>query len=251
VSGFRCVSYAPGPLKGNGIMAMVACKNCGKEISDKAPACPHCGLSTESENLSGVLNKPVKPKFCRECGAELVEGAEICMNCGFPVSMKKAETKNVLADLNINQETVNNAVTQVNDAAKNVVEKVKANKKTTIIIAAVIVCMLIGITAAAGLGGGLHGDDKVAYELVLDTAYKFKDPSSVRLVSGTVGVDKDCLFCGISATNGFGARTTQYYFIMGDSILKEDEPSSLYTDTSNLNTEKINKKLEKALGASY
>jgi len=232
-------------------MAMIQCKNCVKDISDKAYACPHCGHSAIEEKSIGGTAETVKARFCRECGAEFVEGAEICMNCGCPVPAEKPETKNILSDLNINQETVNNAVAHINDTAQNVFEKAKTNKKTVIIIAAIIVFMLVGIIAAAGLGGGLHGDDKVAYELVLDAAPKFKDPSSVRLVSGTVGVDKDCLFCGISATNGFGARTTQYYFIMGGSILKEDDPSSLYTTTSNLNTEKINKKLEKALGSSY
>ena len=246
----------PHMRKGDRLMAMVTCKNCGKEISDKAPACPHCGLSTAPE--TPVAPEAPKPRFCRECGAELVKGAEICMNCGCPVPTGKPESKSVLSDLNINQDTVNNAVnkvndaaSKVNDAAKEVVEKAKANKKTAIIIAAVVVLMLVGVVAAAGLGGGLHGDDKIAYEMVLDAAPKFKDPSSVRLVSGTLGVDKDCMFCGISATNGFGARTTSYYFIMGGSILKEDDPSYLYTTTDDLHIEKINKKLEKALGSSY
>jgi hypothetical protein len=83
--------------------------------------------------------------------------------------------------------------------------------------------------------------------MVLDAATKFKNPSSVRLVSGTVGVDQDCIFCGISATNGFGARSTSYYFIEGGAILEEDNPGYLYTDTSELDIALINKKLAKAL----
>jgi hypothetical protein len=30
-------------------MALVACKECGKQISDKAEVCPHCGLKTNFE----------------------------------------------------------------------------------------------------------------------------------------------------------------------------------------------------------
>lgn len=29
-------------------MALIACHECGKEISDKAPACPHCGAPAEA-----------------------------------------------------------------------------------------------------------------------------------------------------------------------------------------------------------
>lgn len=31
-------------------MAMIKCKECGKEISDKAKACPNCGAKYESED---------------------------------------------------------------------------------------------------------------------------------------------------------------------------------------------------------
>ena len=31
-------------------MAMIKCKECGKEISDKAKKCPHCGIKYKSES---------------------------------------------------------------------------------------------------------------------------------------------------------------------------------------------------------
>ncbi|MCI8631822.1 MAG: zinc-ribbon domain-containing protein [Firmicutes bacterium] len=34
-------------------MAMIQCKNCGKDISDKAYACPHCGHSAIEEKSIG------------------------------------------------------------------------------------------------------------------------------------------------------------------------------------------------------
>jgi hypothetical protein len=30
-------------------MALIPCRECSKEISDKAPVCPHCGASLESK----------------------------------------------------------------------------------------------------------------------------------------------------------------------------------------------------------
>jgi len=33
-------------------MAMVKCKECGKEISDTAKACPHCGAKRISKNIN-------------------------------------------------------------------------------------------------------------------------------------------------------------------------------------------------------
>lgn len=75
------------------------------------------------------------------------------------------------------------------------------------------------------------------YELILDVAYKFKNPSSVRIISGKVNygttdtdnppyefrnfeLEKGYYINAnlrLSATNGFGATTTDYYHIIYDS----------------------------------
>lgn len=49
-------------------MALVKCKNCGKEISDKATACPTCGTP---------INKPENQR-CTECGFILSSEDNIC-----------------------------------------------------------------------------------------------------------------------------------------------------------------------------
>lgn len=53
-------------------MAMVDCSECGKEISDKAAACPHCGAPQAAK-------KP--PTQCPNCGKEVAPGASICKSC--------------------------------------------------------------------------------------------------------------------------------------------------------------------------
>lgn len=50
-------------------MALIACRNCQNQISDKADRCPHC------EALVRVF-------YCRECRSELPDDATKCPNCG-------------------------------------------------------------------------------------------------------------------------------------------------------------------------
>lgn len=64
-------------------MAMIICPGCGKEISDRATACPHCGYVLEKE-------KQIKKIICEECGIEFDESLDVCPNCGCP---KSKETK--------------------------------------------------------------------------------------------------------------------------------------------------------------
>lgn len=56
-------------------MAMTTCPNCGKQISDKAKKCVHCGTVLVQE----------EKKYCPDCGAELEEGMDTCPKCGCPI----------------------------------------------------------------------------------------------------------------------------------------------------------------------
>ena len=59
------------------IMALIKCKECGREISGKATTCPHCGCPVEKE---------IK---CEECGAILSATDEVCPQCGCPNIQKE------------------------------------------------------------------------------------------------------------------------------------------------------------------
>ena len=43
-------------VRRDGVMALVKCPECGKEISDSALACPHCGCLHVSVDISNVSN---------------------------------------------------------------------------------------------------------------------------------------------------------------------------------------------------
>ena len=54
-------------------MALILCKECNREISDKAEICPHCGCPVkESKNK----------KFCIYCGESIDKECIVCPKCG-------------------------------------------------------------------------------------------------------------------------------------------------------------------------
>lgn len=54
-------------------MALIQCRECGKEISAAASVCPHCGAPV------------IKEIFCSKCGKKIPENSEFCPECGCPL----------------------------------------------------------------------------------------------------------------------------------------------------------------------
>ena len=63
-------------------MALIPCKSCGKQISDRAANCPHCG-ALQVHSAAQIL--------CEDCGKPLPESADVCPHCGCPVAKKQPE----------------------------------------------------------------------------------------------------------------------------------------------------------------
>ncbi len=61
-------------------MALVKCKECGKDISSSAKVCPHCGIKTE------IIS-------CPECGKELKGDEKNCPECGYPIKKEEKENR--------------------------------------------------------------------------------------------------------------------------------------------------------------
>lgn len=51
-------------------MALIKCSECGKEMSNQAKMCPHCGRDNDI-------------MFCTECGKQVSSKAQMCPNCGY------------------------------------------------------------------------------------------------------------------------------------------------------------------------
>ena len=52
---------------------LTTCPECGGQISDTAPRCPHCGYEIT---------------HCPECGAILPPDAKVCPQCGHPLTAR-------------------------------------------------------------------------------------------------------------------------------------------------------------------
>ena len=83
-------------------MALINCPECGKEVSDKAPECPHCGCPKEYyvSNDATVENK--EAEICEDYNCPICKTSNnysdvtqstgaiqrICMVCGFITTLK-------------------------------------------------------------------------------------------------------------------------------------------------------------------
>ena len=64
------------------------CRNCGKEIDDKAVVCVKCGVPPKLEK-----------KYCNNCGAETQPIQTHCINCGVPLAGSKGEKSKIVAGI--------------------------------------------------------------------------------------------------------------------------------------------------------
>lgn len=178
--------------------------------------------------------------FCKNCGKEVDDNSKFCQYCGYSFSQPNQEQ-----ELNI-EESISDTSTSLPAPDGKKKFSLTKNVKIVIAIVAVILCCIGYISIEGPL---LMGDEKIAYELVYNHADGFKEPSSVRISSGCVVPNEHSLFCGISANNSYGARTTSYYYISDSGIIESDYDGCKYK--GELNYEKINKKLEKKLKRKY
>lgn len=167
--------------------------------------------------------------YCPKCGKPISDDSAFCRYCG--------QSTSILG------QTTDKSVT-----ASNQTYSQGSSDKKKLVYVLVSIIIVIGIVFA--YNNILFGDDKIAYDMVVKASSNFKDPSSVRLTSGTLSQDKTYLFCGINAKNGFGARGTSYYSISSSGIILEsDSPGSLEMSHNDLNIDKINKALERHFGS--
>ena len=59
------------------------CRNCGKEVNEKAVACPACGVPPLAER-----------NFCNNCGQETTPNQALCTNCGASLATGESGEKN-------------------------------------------------------------------------------------------------------------------------------------------------------------
>ncbi len=188
---------------------------------------------------------------CRSCGVEMNDLLDECPNCGA-----------VQAGFEGNYEKPSENI--ISSGVDSLEGSKKKRKKIGILIGTVgfvIVAVIVFFVIKANT---LTGYDKLAYDYILEASKSFKNPSSVRLVSGQFFLqgawdepreEGEMLFCKLSATNGFGNRTSEDYDIFIGSDGKVSVTNSYlmgsasdYQSREKLDIKKINRKLEAELG---
>lgn len=168
-----------------------------------------------------------------------------------------------MENIKIENETTNTVITEDKTIESNNSNKKRKIRSVVIVSIVSIICVMLVIFICYNKSTTLTGDDKIAYELIINASHNFKNPSSVKLVSGTVTDDGSAGSFVLSSTNGFGARTTGYYAITSSGYVldldDEDDimfkmldisDSSMYLLRNScehkdiLNMKKINKALE-------
>lgn len=159
---------------------MIYCMKCGKEVSDEVTYCPYCG--EKLKNLSAPAEQENAP---------------------------------------LNEET---ATTDTTFSAKAKTLYKTHPKRFIAVIAAIFLAILAAIIIPIAVSNSsavssLDDREQKCYKLVVECSYEFKNPKSVRIVSGTLNyypsVDEDYFsaYLRLSATNGYGATTTGNYFL--------------------------------------
>jgi restriction system protein len=96
-------------------MSLIICKECGKEVSENAVSCPHCG---------SPIKEKTETKFCKHCGSSIDKECVICPKCGKQVEELHTYDKNIVINNNNNSSSAASASATV-AAATNVRQKNK------------------------------------------------------------------------------------------------------------------------------
>ena len=226
-------------------MALIKCRECGKDISDTSKKCIHCGAD--------VILK-IK---CTECNNEFDNTTNICPFCG------KKNTNNISAS--------------VKDTKKSLKKFFTNNKQKTIIIGSIALAVIIfGIILAKVIPPMLvsvdeylsEGNYQKAYEkaktdeakekvllenIIAKYSYEIsdglKDPESFKLSHVYYDGEREIVF-EIIGKNSYGGNVTNYYDYRYD---KSEKQFARYVYLSSLEDEKTyswdtsSEKLEKIL----
>lgn len=146
---------------------------------------------------------------CPECGKEVSSEAKSCIHCGYPLKRK---------------------------------DSVIPKKVIAVICAIALVLVYFSFFH-------LGTDDRYVYELVVEDSIYFRDPQSIRVLSGSAGVhpgdNTKYAFLRISSKNAYGAKESGYYFFREGEIsdVSEEDLSVSFCNEKLINAKAINIRL--------
>jgi len=107
-------------------MALISCPECGKEISDKAQACPNCGTPIKKDGK----------KFCKHCGESIDKDCVVCPKCGKQVADLAGSDRNII----INNSSSASAAASANATVSPIIYGNPKNKWLSFFLCLFTVC---------------------------------------------------------------------------------------------------------------
>lgn len=175
-------------------MALIKCSKCGKEISDKASSCVHCGVELKKNNNMK----------CPECGKELHD--DKCLNCGY---LKKEED---IIKKDIDEFAEENHKT---DKKSFTVENKKQNTVLNIVylISSIFIITIIILNIVVNLGSNTNSED--SNNRKIDGCYYISD-SLTGKIDTSISL---CIYDKSVTFNYRGDSTTMYAYWNGEREL--------------------------------
>lgn len=232
-------------------MAMIICTECGKEISDKAKACPHCGcpiivesVTEEKANeLSGKKKKerkPIKKALCLWLLLPIELIIMAILGIIFDGDEITTETTIVMGQRIIVFTLVNVVLGLlfIFKAGKAIREGRRMKKPFGKEIAAILLCLVFIILNGFVMYAEIYTNNlitnskeaQIAATACEDLQLRMKNPASLELHEVLVGVDfSDNLYVYIdcSAENGFGGTTRTTHIYKNETYLGDWEDQTV------------------------
>lgn len=155
-------------------MAMISCPNCGKQISDRAKACPGCGYVLHKKEKA--IEEQPKKIVCEECGTEITPDMEVCPNCGCPIEKSGTESTDKESS-DVQAVEVRKINIQVDESGKQKV------KKIGIIATLAIVALVVALFGYRAYQTQKEDKAKQQYQSDLKVA------TTTMLTGGTIAED--------------------------------------------------------------
>lgn len=157
-------------------------------------------------------------KKCPSCEKSVSEYALKCPNCGFDLT--KVVAPKIQSEMSETQNVVPEPDSKTNSPTNNAVAVHKTDTKAIIWMILTIVVAVSVIAIIYYISQPLHGDDKIAYDLITNSYY-FRDAHDIEVLSGDVGTKSSgkkyaCLT--IAYKNSQGKRVVGHYDITEDDV---------------------------------
>lgn len=204
-------------------MALIKCPACGKEISEQAAFCVHCGIKLERAPKE---NSPTI--FCPECGTQIPAESTVCPRCGFPIESRVAN-----ASKNAPKDVSNDAAQEVLSSDSATVQSTPKGRRKAPVIAVVIAVAIVAVlaigytinTARQNSAYNQYIDDlNTGMDLMLNGA-----AAAEGLCNTTMRVWHAAIF--EHTEYGWDSDIRQYYASDFNDALE-----NLYSDSSTINT---------------